>query len=200
MDNREKNLKYIREVKPEEIKWTKLFGAYSCGKKIGEEIKKGNLLNLKVLKNIENEIEHQSTLWTLTPFVMIFLTRELEKEYGSKKEEFYYLLGIYKLIVETLKFIKENALGKDSFNNLEIYLNMEEFFDIGLDLEDFEDEEEYEEYIEAHFEEENLEKEFNSAFYYTNFIVENSKDIIKKFLTVEDGKIKNLAKEILEKL
>ena len=197
MNNREKNLKYIREIKPEEIEWTKLFGAYSCGKKIGEQIKKGNLLNLKVLKNIENEIEHQSTLWTLTPFVMIFLTRELEKEYGSKKEEFYYLLGIYKLIVETLKFIKENALDRDSFDNLEIYLNMEEFFDIGLDLEDFEDEEEY---IEAHFEEENLEKEFNSAFYYTNFIVENSKDIIKNLLTSEDEKIKNLAKEILEKL
>lgn len=197
MNNREKNLKYIREVKPEEIKWTKLFGAYSCGKKIGEQIKKGNLLNLKVLKNIESEIEHQSTLWTLTPFVMIFLIRELEKEYGSKKEEFYYLLGIYKLIVETLKFIKENALDRDSFNNLEIYLKMEEFFDIGLDLEDFEDEEEY---IETHFEEENLEKEFNSAFYYTNFIVENSKDIIKNLLTSEDEKIKNLAKEILEKL
>lgn len=197
MKNMNKNIEYIKNVKPEEIEWTKLFGAYSCGKRIGEQIKKGNLLNLKVLKNIESEIEHQSTLWTLTPFVMIFLTRELEKEYGSKKEEFYYLLGIYKLIVETLKFIKENALDRDSFNNLEIYLNMEEFFDIDLDLEDFEDEEEY---IEAHFEEENLDKEFNSAFYYTNFIVENSKDIVKNLLTTEDEKIKNLAKEILEKL
>ncbi len=197
MKNMNKNIEYIKNVKPEEIEWTKLFGAYSCGKKIGEQIKKGNLLNLKILKNIESEIEHQSTLWTLTPFVIIFLTRELEKEYGSKKEEFYYLLGIYKLIVETLKFIKENALDRDSFNNLEIYLNMEEFFDIDLDLEDFEDEEEY---IEAHFEEENLDKEFNSAFYYTNFIVENSKDIIKNLLTSEDEKIKNLAKEILEKL
>lgn len=197
MKNMNKNIEYIKNVKPEEIEWTKLFGAYSCGKRIGEQIKKGNLLNLKVLKNIESEIEHQSTLWTLTPFVMIFLTRELEKEYGSKKEEFYYLLGIYKLIVETLKFIKENALDRESFNNLEIYLNMEEFFDIDLDLEDFEDEEEY---IEAHFEEENLDKEFNSAFYYTNFIVENSKDIIKNLLTTEDEKIKNLAKEILEKL
>lgn len=197
MKNMNKNIEYIKNVKPEEIEWTKLFGAYSCGRRIGEQIKKGNLLNLKVLKNIESEIEHQSTLWTLTPFVMIFLTRELEKEYGSKKEEFYYLLGIYKLIVETLKFIKENALDRDSFNNLEIYLNMEEFFDIDLDLEDFEDEEEY---IEAHFEEENLDKEFNSAFYYTNFIVENSKDIVKNLLTTEDEKIKNLAKEILEKL
>lgn len=197
MKNMNKNIEYIKNVKPEEIEWTKLFGAYSCGKRIGEQIKKGNLFNLKVLKNIESEIEHQSTLWTLTPFVMIFLTRELEKEYGSKKEEFYYLLGIYKLIVETLKFIKENALDRDSFNNLEIYLNMEEFFDIDLDLEDFEDEEEY---IEAHFEEENLDKEFNSAFYYTNFIVENSKDIVKNLLTTEDEKIKNLAKEILEKL
>lgn len=84
MENIKNNLKYIKKIKPEEIEWTKLFGAYNCGRKIGEDIKNDNLLDLKVLENIENEIEHQSTLWTITPFVMIFLTRQLEKDYGKK--------------------------------------------------------------------------------------------------------------------
>lgn len=81
MKNINKTLEYIRNVKAEEIDWSKLFGSYSCGIKIGEDIKNNNLLDLKVLKNIENEIEHQSTLWTITPFVMIFLIRQLEKDY-----------------------------------------------------------------------------------------------------------------------
>lgn len=67
MVNIDNNLEYIKKVKANEINWTKLFGAYSCGKKIGEDIKNNNLLNLEVLKNIENNIEHQSTFWTLTP-------------------------------------------------------------------------------------------------------------------------------------
>ncbi|MGY0395133.1 hypothetical protein [Fusobacterium sp.] len=197
MNNIEKNIKYIKEVKAEDINWTKLFGSYSCGKKIGNDIKNNNLLDLEVLKNIENNIEHQSTFWTLTPFVMIFLTRQLEKEYGNKKEEYYYLLEIYKLIVETLKYIKDNYFIEESISDLEIYSNMEEIFDIDLNLEDFEDEEEY---IESHFEEEDLEREYNSAFYYTNFVVENSKDVIEKLLSNDDENIRTFAKEILENL
>ena len=57
MKNVEKNLKYIKEEKAEDIEWTKLFGAYSCGRKIGEDIKSDNLLNLEILKNIRGEIE-----------------------------------------------------------------------------------------------------------------------------------------------
>ena len=113
MKNINKILEYIRNVKVEEIDWSKLFGSYSCGIKIGEDIKNNNLLDLKVLKNIENEIEHQSTLWTITPFAMIFLIRQLEKDYGDKKEEYCYILEIYKLIVETLNFTKDEALDEN---------------------------------------------------------------------------------------
>lgn len=50
MKNINKTLEYIRNVKVEEIDWSKLFGSYSCGIKIGEDIKNNNLLDLKVLK------------------------------------------------------------------------------------------------------------------------------------------------------
>lgn len=197
MKNMNKNIEYIKNVKPEEIDWIKLFGSYSCGKKIGKQIKKGNLLDLKVLKNIESEIEHQSTLWTLTPFVMIFLTRELEKEVGDKKEEFYYLLGIYKLIVETLNFNKMNALGGAGFETLEVFPEMKEIFNIDLSLEEFDNDEEA--YIEACYEE-MTDIRYSSCYYYTELVVQNSKGIIEKLLSNSDEKIKKLAQEIIKML
>ena len=36
MKNINKTLEYIRNVKAEEIDWSKLFGSYSCGIKIGD--------------------------------------------------------------------------------------------------------------------------------------------------------------------
>ena len=197
--NIDKNLEYIRNVKAEEIDWSKLFGSYSCGIKIGEDIKNDNLLNLKVLKNIENEIEHQSTLWTITPFVMIFLIRQLEKDYGDKKEEYCYILEIYKLIVETLNFTKDEALDENSFDNLEVYKEMKDIFKTNLNLEDFEDEEEY---IEVFFEEEMTDIRYNSVYYYTDLIVKDGKKILEEISSKEnnyvDKQIEVLTSSILK--
>ena len=199
MKNINKILEYIRNVKVEEIDWSKLFGSYSCGIKIGEDIKNNNLLDLKVLKNIESEIEHQSTLWTITPFAMIFLIRQLEKDYGDKKEEYCYILEIYKLIVETLNFTKDEALDENSFDNLEVYEDMRDIFKTNLNLEDFEDEEEY---IEVFFEEEMTDIRYNSVYYYTDLIVKDGKKILEKISSkknnYEDKKIESLTNPILK--
>ena len=199
MKNIDKTLEYIRNVKADEIDWLKLFGSYSCGIKIGEDIKNNNLLDLKILKNIENEIEHQSTLWTITPFVMIFLIRQLEKDYGDKKEEYCYILEIYKLIVETLNFTKDEALNENSFDNLEVYEDMRDIFKTNLNLEDFEDEEEY---IEVFFEEEMTDIRYNSVYYYTDLIVKDGKKILEKISSkknnYEDKKIESLTNSILK--
>ena len=199
MKNIDKTLEYIRNVKAEEIDWSKLFGSYSCGIKIGEDIKNNNLLDLKILKNIENEIEHQSTLWTITPFVMIFLIRQLEKDYGDKKEEYCYILEIYKLIVETLNFTKDEALDENSFDNLEVYEDMRDIFKSNLNLEDFEDEEEY---IEVFFEEDMNDIRYNSVYYYTDLIVKDGKKILEKISSkknnYEDKKIESLVNSILK--
>ena len=199
MKNINKTLEYIRNVKVEEIDWSKLFGSYSCGIKIGEDIKNNNLLDLKVLKNIENEIEHQSTLWTITPFAMIFLIRQLEKDYGDKKEEYCYILEIYKLIVETLNFTKDEALDENSFDNLEVYEDMRDIFKTNLNLEDFEDEEEY---IEVFFEEEMTDIRYNSVYYYTDLIVKDGKKILEEISSKEnnyvDKQIEVLTSSILK--
>lgn len=199
MKNINKTLEYIRNVKAEEIDWSKLFGSYSCGIKIGEDIKNNNLLDLKVLKNIENEIEHQSTLWTITPFVMIFLIRQLEKDYGDKKEEYCYILEIYKLIAETLKLTKDEALEENSFDKLEVYEDMKDIFKTNLNLEDFEDEEEY---IEVFFEEEMTDIRYNSVYYYTDLIVKDGKKILEEISSKEnnyvDKQIEVLTSSILK--
>lgn len=199
MKNINKTLEYIRNVKAEEIDWSKLFGSYSCGIKIGEDIKNNNLLDLKVLKNIENEIEHQSTLWTITPFVMIFLIRQLEKDYGDKKEEYCYILEIYKLIAETLKFTKDEALEENSFDKLEVYEEMKDIFKTNLNLEDFEDEEEY---IEVFFEEEMTDIRYNSVYYYTDLILKDGKKILEEISSKEnnyvDKQIEVLTSSILK--
>ena len=199
MKNINKTLEYIRNVKVEEIDWSKLFGSYSCGIKIGEDIKNNNLLDLKVLKNIENEIEHQSTLWTITPFAMIFLIRQLEKDYGDKKEEYCYILEIYKLIVETLNFTKDEALDENSFDNLEVYEDMRDIFKTNLNLEDFEDEEEY---IEVFFEEEMTDIRYNSVYYYTDLIVKDGKKILEEISSKKnnyaDKQIEVLTSSILK--
>lgn len=199
MKNINKTLEYIRNVKAEEIDWSKLFGSYSCGIKIGEDIKNNNLLDLKVLKNIENEIEHQSTLWTITPFVMIFLIRQLEKDYGDKKEEYCYILEIYKLIAETLKLTKDEALEENSFDKLEVYEDMKDIFKTNLNLEDFEDEEEY---IEVFFEEEMIDIRYNSVYYYTDLIVKDGKKILEEISSKEnnyvDKQIEVLTSSILK--
>ena len=199
MKNINKTLEYIRNVKVEEIDWSKLFGSYSCGIKIGEDIKNNNLLDLKVLKNIENEIEHQSTLWTITPFAMIFLIRQLEKDYENKKEEYCYILEIYKLIAETLKFTKDEALEENSFDKLEVYEEMKDIFKINLNLEDFEDEEEY---IEVFFEEEMTDIRYNSVYYYTDLILKDGKKILEEISSKKnnyaDKQIEILTSSILK--
>lgn len=199
MKNINKTLEYIRNVKVEEIDWSKLFGSYSCGIKIGEDIKNNNLLDLKVLKNIENEIEHQSTLWTITPFAMIFLIRQLEKDYENKKEEYCYILEIYKLIAETLKFTKDEALEENSFDKLEVYEEMKDIFKINLNLEDFEDEEEY---IEVFFEEEMTDIRYNSVYYYTDLILKDGKKILEEISSKKnnyaDKQIEVLTSSILK--
>ena len=199
MKNINKTLEYIRNVKAEEIDWSKLFGSYSCGIKIGEDIKNNNLLDLKVLKNIENEIEHQSTLWTITPFTMIFLIRQLEKDYGDKKKEYCYILEIYKLIVETLNFTKDEALDENSFDNLEVYEDMRDIFKTNLNLEDFEDEEEY---IEVFFEEEMTDIRYNSVYYYTDLILKDGKKILEEISSKKnnyaDKQIEVLTSSILK--
>ena len=128
-----------------------------------------------------------------------FFIRQLEKDYGDKKEEYCYILEIYKLIAETLKFTKDGALDGNSFDKLEVYEDMKDIFKTDLSLEDFEDEEEY---IEVFFEEEMTDIRYNSVYYYTDLIVKDGKKILEEISFKEsnyvDKQIEVLTNSILK--
>ena len=106
MKNIEKNLKYIKEVKAEDIEWTKLFGAYSYGRKIGEDIfKERFVLGEKVYLAGDNAAYY----FQKTPGIrmVFFAKRENEINYplhNSKfdfnEDIFYYALStIYQMVL-----------------------------------------------------------------------------------------------------
>ena len=108
-------------------------------------------------------------------------------------------MEIYKLIAETLKLTKDEALEENSFDKLEVYEDMKDIFKTNLNLEDFEDEEEY---IEVFFEEEMIDIRYNSVYYYTDLIVKDGKKILEEISSKEnnyvDKQIEVLTSSILK--
>ena len=76
---------------------------------------------------------------------------------------------------------------------------MKDIFKINLNLEDFEDEEEY---IEVFFEEEMTDIRYNSVYYYTDLVVKNGKktleEILSKKVNYEDNQIANFINSLLK--
>ena len=74
-----------------------------------------------------------------------------------------------------------------------------DIFKTNLNLEDFEDEEEY---IEVFFEEEMSDIRYNSVYYYTDLIVKDGKKILEEISSkknnYEDKKIESLINLVLK--
>lgn len=204
------NNKYINKVQLDEINWKNLVGTYHKGEiflKYYNDISSGDIKKLKEgLEKIEVEIEHQDTLWPLTPFVMIFLGRLLtsaqqhfEENPDDEEIKFYKVLAekildIFNIVAEALDFAKENGmefLEENIYPKMDELLNTEEMQSI-LE-EDFEDEEEYE---EVFYEEVLTEKVYCSTVYYTELVLENFKDIIKKLENNQEENIREIARKI----
>ena len=204
------NCKYINEVQLDEINWKNLVGTYHNGKiflKYYNDISSGDIKKLKEgLEKIEMEIEHQDTLWPLTPFVMIFLGRLLdsserhfEKNPNDEEIKFYKVLAekileIFNIVAEALDFAKGNGiefLKENIYPKMDELLNTEEMQSI-LE-EDFEDEEEYE---EVFYEEILTEKVYCSTIYYTELVLKNFKNTIEKLEKNQEKNISEVAKKI----
>lgn len=70
---------YIENLKIEDVPWHRLttpYGRATEMPKYLEEMNSGDIAVVRhAVEQIESEIEHQSTLWHVTPFAMIFLAR-----------------------------------------------------------------------------------------------------------------------------
>lgn len=62
----------LNEIKRSEIPWQRLTTAYGRGSKLPLLMDQGEF------KEIANLIEHQSTLWQVTPWVLLFMLRDLK--------------------------------------------------------------------------------------------------------------------------
>ena len=78
---------------------------------------------------------------------------------------------------------------------------MRDIFKTNLNLEDFEDEEEY---IEVFFEEEMTDIRYNSIYYYTDLVIKDGKktleEILSKKTNYEDKQTENLINSLLKVL
>lgn len=123
------NENYIDNLKITEVPWSRLGTPYGSGENFPEYFEILENIEIKAEKQIKwgieqisSEIEHQGTLWPVTPFAMIFLMR-IFKEAVSKMRNnklFCYLanelLNIFAIIAESYDITKEMGDSKPLYH------------------------------------------------------------------------------------
>ncbi|MCA5014517.1 MULTISPECIES: hypothetical protein [unclassified Enterococcus] len=123
-------IKSLSELRIEEIPWQCLSTPYGTGEMIPEMIKN------KEIKKIGNLIEHQSTLWQVTPWTIWFLLKLPSATYTTEEQE------QLNDLIDTILFCCEEYdvanLTKDSIHNNPLHLLHSEYLwddQIDSDLE-----------------------------------------------------------------
>lgn len=196
----DQNQAYIQNLKLEEVPWHRITTAYGLATDLQDELKTveemANRNKVKeALSEIENFIEHQSTLWHSTPFAMIFLVRAFDKAVAEMEsnqcaryvvEE---LLDFFSLIAECYHDYYEEYEEEEDWETFPLFSDMlKEEFLAPEDCDEDAEEELYETYDES--------PEFFSCCYYYSFqVLLTCKPILEKLEHVS-----GLDKEILEKV
>ena len=99
------------KIKINDIPWKNLTTPYGRGTDIPMLIEK------REYKKLNNLLEHQETLWQVTPWGVYFLLKQLEKDFALGKSDFTYeQMEIYELILTSF----ENVIQND-FDMTEIF-------------------------------------------------------------------------------
>jgi len=114
------NQSYIDNLKIIEIPWSRLATPYGSAEDFPAYLRViGNAVNYTkeqldwAVGQIASEIEHQSTLWPVTPFAMVFLMRIFKESVLKRKENkiFYYLadklLGLFVIVAKSYDMAEE---------------------------------------------------------------------------------------------
>lgn len=111
------NLEYIKQVHLSDIPWERLSTPYDTAAQFPAWFKQmtdeNELIAQRAAQDIALNVEHQSTLWQVTPFAMVILDRlitgAIEKYAHTKDEDdkpiIIRILEIYELIFETVTFM-----------------------------------------------------------------------------------------------
>lgn len=191
---------YIDSLKMEDIPWIRLATPYGRAEKFPEYFQKLYSKDKEILdnnlKNIKWNIEHQDTLWPVTPIAVVFLVRVFEekfKEIDENPTSVYLcekLLEIFTIVVKTYHYANEMeheqpvSTFADMLSEDSLWPEVPEDYDEEVDLERYE---------EGPFSDEL----FYSFYYYSYMVLQRMKPLLSK---VQEGSMNEKAEKLKELL
>ncbi|MDE6520878.1 MAG: hypothetical protein K2K91_10580 [Ruminococcus sp.] len=183
------NKEYINNLKIENIPWDRMVTAYDKAENYSELLKildeMKDLDKVKKAWNSISDFEHQSTMYTPAPFVLVFLVRIYEKAVNLPDNPV--AVWLSDKLADEFKYYAEVCSDAEKMEHAELLENMSDILNDkyllpkGFDLdpeydddEDFDDEEDIvdvDEFIASLF----PEDLFYSLYYYSAIILKNYK-------------------------
>ncbi len=106
------NKEFCEQIKVNDIPWDRIVGCYDRATNFPDLISKlnskNNIEREDALKEIILNIEHQSTLYTVTPITLIFLFRTLQSLDIEEKDNAKFINNILDLILRISNIVKLN--------------------------------------------------------------------------------------------
>ena len=97
----------MKKIKISDIPWKELTTPYGRGTDIPRLIENRNY------KELNNLLEHQETLWQVTPWGVYFLLIQLEEDFAERKKNFSFdQMEIYDLVLTSFKNVIQNDYDK----------------------------------------------------------------------------------------
>ena len=97
----------MKKIKISDIPWKELTTPYGRGTDIPRLIENRNY------KELNNLLEHQETLWQVTPWGVYFLLIQLEEDFAEGKKNFSFdQMEIYDLVLTSFKNVIQNDYDK----------------------------------------------------------------------------------------
>ncbi|MDE5770032.1 MAG: hypothetical protein K2I06_00170 [Ruminococcus sp.] len=165
---------YVKSLNIDDIPWHRMVTAYETAEKYPEYLRildeMKDLDEVKMAWNSISDFEHQSTLFTPAPFALVFLVRIYRKAKQTDTPEAEWLVN---QLNKCFKYYLEVCTDADSMKHAEPLENMSDILNDkyllpeGVNLYDYDDEDEFEELNEKLF----PEDLFYSLYYYTRIIL-----------------------------
>lgn len=182
------NQEFIDQLEIEDIPWIRLTTPYGRADQFPKYLSDINQDNNQIVKNafdnIEQNIEHQSTLWAVTPFALVFLVRMFQQIIVKDKKS---LIDDYKMkrllsIFKSVIYAYQMACDMQHADPLPYFLDMlnEDF----LWSEEYDEEEDALRYEEGPF----PDDLFYSFYEYSYQVILTIKPLIQQYKDMyQDG-------------
>ena len=179
----------MKKIKISDIPWKELTTPYGRGTDIPRLIENRNY------KELNNLLEHQETLWQVTPWGVYFLLIQLEEDFAEGKKNFSFdQMEIYDLVLTSFKNVIQNDYDKS-----EIFTDPLELISEGSLWSAPEDDDEL--YWEEEFPPGYDDISFLNTYYYSWKFINDKAGLLEKIKDSTDNKeLKDFLTGILAEL